>query len=59
MKYRKKPVVVDAIQCTGENYTDIEEFLGDPLLSDEYDGLLIDTLEGKMIVGKDDYTIKK
>ncbi|HEQ6113351.1 TPA: hypothetical protein VHI02_000639 [Streptococcus pyogenes] len=28
MKYRKKPVVVEAIQFTGTNYEKIKEFIG-------------------------------
>lgn len=27
-KYRKKPVVIDAIQWTGENHAEIEAFMG-------------------------------
>ena len=30
MKFRKKPVVVDAVQWTGANYVSIENFLGSP-----------------------------
>lgn len=28
MKYRKKPVVIEAIQWTGENFKELAEFLG-------------------------------
>lgn len=30
MKYRKKPVLVDALQWTGANFVDMEQFLGSP-----------------------------
>lgn len=28
MKFRKKPIVIEAIQFTGENFEEIEEFTG-------------------------------
>ncbi|MDP3984434.1 MAG: hypothetical protein Q8Q52_05425 [Acidimicrobiia bacterium] len=28
MRYRKKPVVIEAVQWTGKNLTDMEQFLG-------------------------------
>jgi len=31
MKYRKKPVVIDAVQWTGENMAELEAFAGDSL----------------------------
>ena len=30
MKYRKKPVLVDALQWTGANFVDMEAFLASP-----------------------------
>ena len=30
MKYRKKPVTVEALQWTGANFVDMETFLGNP-----------------------------
>ena len=62
-KYRKKPLEVEAIQWTGDNLSDIVEFAGDKVqwfkLS-ESDGirLSIDTLEGSVIVSKDDFIIR-
>lgn len=29
MKYRKKPVVIEAIHYTGDNAQEVEEFLGE------------------------------
>lgn len=56
MKYRKKPVVIDATQFTGNNTAKIWEELGrthiygwnfDPVQR-TYEKLVIDTLEGRM-----------
>ncbi|MDD5065021.1 MAG: hypothetical protein PHQ35_09740 [Phycisphaerae bacterium] len=61
-KFRKKPVVVEAIQYTGEgNYQEICDFVGDKLTM-EYcytdQTLIIPTLEGEMKANKGDYIIK-
>lgn len=60
MKYRKKPVVVEAVQWTGENVKEIATFMG--IESVTYDlnthNLSIVTLEGIMEASKDDYIIK-
>ena len=56
-KYRKKPVVIEAIQFNGENYFECREFL-----DGNYDNKLgypnITTLEGVMRVSKHDFIIK-
>lgn len=66
MKYRKKPVVVEAIQWNGENIAEVKDFAGEFLLCDivyqfdyttTYD-LQIKTLEGNMRVHEGDYIIK-
>lgn len=57
MKYRKKPVVVDAVQFN--NSADIHEFCGDFVrepVGEDY--LEIKTLEGIMRASKGDYIIK-
>ena len=59
-KYRKKPVVVEAVQWTGQNSLEIEDFLGrwpwyygySPEL------VMIDTLEGVMSANIGDWIIK-
>lgn len=67
MKYRKKPVVIDAIQYLGHsNYDEICEFVGMELqmeYSNEQDfpdgqNIIIPTLEGEMNANKGDYIIK-
>lgn len=62
-KYRKKPVVIEAIQFTEQNkgqvldwvtcgrYTDIDEYTFKPIL-------VIQTLEGNHIASLGDYIIK-
>lgn len=58
MKYRKKPVVIEAIKFNGNNYKECEEFIG----KGNYDNTLnypnIKTLEGTMAVSVGDYIIK-
>ncbi|HET0217795.1 prophage Lp2 protein 33 [Streptococcus pneumoniae] len=60
MKYRKKPVVVEAVKWTGENVKEIATFMG--IESVPYDlntrKLSIVTLEGIMEASQGDYIIK-
>lgn len=70
MKYRKKPIEVDAVQWTGKNSYEIKEFtLGNSHISalsvyrpqgqlPEDFQLFINTLEGTMTVNIGDYIIK-
>ena len=56
-KFRKKPVVIEAVQWTGDNYEEIKRFAKDdcwwcghvPVIS---------TLEGEMLVADGDWIIK-
>lgn len=72
-KYRKKPVVIEAIQFNGENAYEIYEFMGNPVTlhtrqdHERWDnftqylkeeGFKIITLEGTMIAIVGDYIIK-
>lgn len=57
MKYRKKPVVIDAIQWNGENFQEISEFVGEHLIETEK-SIQIKTLEGNHILSVGDYIIK-
>lgn len=58
-KYRKKPVVVEAIQFNGKNSADIHEFCGDKIREPVgKDYLEIETLEGVHIASPGDYIIK-
>ena len=58
-KYRKRPVVIEAVRWSGENIFEICDFIK-VNVSSIYDGnnLTINTLEGKMTANKGDYIIK-
>lgn len=71
MKYRKKPIVIEAIQYDGLNKEEIEKFVGMELRTsiEELDGgqgqtmepktyIYIDTLEGELRADPGDYVIK-
>jgi len=59
MKYRKKPVVIDAVQFIGENHNEIAEFIGDAGCRSHSTGsITISTLEGAMNASKGDFIIK-
>src|SRR5690606_633802 len=55
-KYRKKPVVVEAIQWTGDNTSEIMKWIGDKAYF--RDTLYIKTLEGDHRASVGDYIIK-
>jgi len=60
MKYIKKPIVVEAIECKGlSNKHDVEQFIGDYGDYSAYTkGFHILTLEGEMVARMGDYIIK-
>ena len=71
MKYRKKPVVIEAIQWTGLNLEEIKSFVGESLQYDIIDSawragagvpphvdMVIKTLEGNHVCTKGDFIIK-
>lgn len=60
-QYRKKPVVVEAMEFTGDNANDIARFVGEELGPFPYgkcDYFTIETLEGDMTARVGDYIIK-
>ena len=57
-KYRKRPVVIDAVKLTKENLPVISNFLKDKFHIDDNGDLIIITLEGDMKASKGDYIIK-
>lgn len=65
-KYRKNPVVIEAVQYDGTNEKEIELFVNKTIgvsgLTLDYDpkvkGYFIRTLEGRMTVSEGDYVIK-
>lgn len=59
MKFRKKPIVVDAIQFNGENYEEIEKFTDNAAFKNTtLEILYINTLEGTMRINDNDWVIK-
>ena len=70
MKYRKKPVVIEAVQWTGLNLEEVKSFVGKSLQYDIIDtalevskgtphiNMIIKTLEGDHICSKGDFIIK-
>ncbi len=56
-KYRKKPVVIEAIQWNGSNYKDIKDFCKEAVI-DQNLTLVIETLEGDHYAKEGDYIIK-
>ena len=70
MKFRKRPIIIDAIQFDGLNLEEVKEFVGDNLSYDILDSawqvgkgrpyilMYIKTLEGDMRVSEKDYIIK-
>lgn len=65
-KYRKKPVVIEAVEYTGYNIVEVQQFVGKKLDGDFYDApnhnatmsITIPTLEGDMKAIPGDYIIK-
>lgn len=64
-KYRKKPVVIEAVQFTGsrESYREVMEFIsGQPISDAAADGPFLNpwlkTLEGEMTVSVGDFVIR-
>ncbi len=56
--YRKKPVIIEAIQLTLLNFEEIEEFVGGDLGKNELSETVIATLEGAMKCSIGDFIIK-
>lgn len=65
-KYHKKPVEIEAVQFTGENFDEVLAFTGSAACKESAachgDGppycIRIDTLEGSMLAGRDDWIIR-
>jgi hypothetical protein len=71
-KFRKKPVVIDAVQYNGSNKDEIISFVGEAAkfqsavgssadgegYPQAYSKLTISTLEGEMLVSENDWVIK-
>lgn len=59
MKYRKKPVVIEAVQWTGGNIDEMVTFAGHAMTHEpDFEVLIIPTLEGKMRASPMDWIIR-
>lgn len=56
-KFRKKPVIIEAVCWNGSNNQEIEDFVNDAIIIVEPD-LYIETLEGIMMASTGDWIIK-
>lgn len=56
-KYRKKPVVIEAMRWTGDNEKEVYSFVGSKYYT-KAGTLFIETLEGDHIASVGDYIIK-
>lgn len=58
-KFRKKPVVIEAVQYTGSNAEEVLKFIGDAREAHAVDdGIVITTLEGDHKASLNDWIIK-
>ena len=57
-RYTKKPVTVEAVQFTGDNWQEIQRFVPESVRIYDMNGFRIKTLEGKMKVSTGDFIIK-
>lgn len=58
MKYRKRPVVIDAVQWLGNNYDEVCQLCTGRQVEADGDGLVIHTLEGDMNANLNDWIIR-
>ena len=58
MKYRKKPIVIEAVRWTGSITPEMEDLLGEVKVLPKGSSLLIPTLEGVMEARRGDYIIR-
>ena len=59
-KYKKKPVIIEAVRWTGSNFAEIKRFMGDTVIAfnEESFKISIKTLEGVITASPYDYIIK-
>ena len=57
-RFQKKPLIISAMQYTGNNLDEVRDFVPDELLQETGVTVGIKTLEGVMIISEGDYVIK-
>ena len=59
MRFVKKPISIEAIQWTGDNFNEVREFMSDShVIVTMYNELIIPTLEGDMKAPKESWIIR-
>jgi hypothetical protein len=58
VRYRKKPVVIEAMQWTGSNWDEIGDFMEHSCTMTVNDAFVIPTLEGELYASVGDWIIK-
>lgn len=58
MKFKKKPVIIDAVKWNGSNWTEIKAFCPTALKSDAPLSIMIPTMEGVMTANCQDWIIR-
>lgn len=56
--FRKKPVVIEAVQFTLHSFDEVEAFVGGDMGKDKEGNTVVATLEGAMKVSLNDWIIK-
>jgi hypothetical protein len=59
MKYKKRAIEVDAIQFSGENFSECKKYIGSDNFDNTLNYLNVITSEGVMRVSRGDYIIKE
>ena len=57
-KFRKKPVVIEAVRWDGENFDEVTLLSADGRIARRGHVLVVSTLEGDMIAGPGDWIIR-
>lgn len=57
-QYRKKPVIIDALEWTGQNEEEVNKFVPAHLRAYEPNGLILTTLEGNHLANIGDFIIR-
>lgn len=62
MKFRKKPIVIDAVQLRWDNWSDMVAHIGDAAIGIQLEdgklGMIVHTKEGDMLARESDWIIK-
>lgn len=57
-KYKKKAIIIEALQYTGKNFKECYNFAGKSIEKETKDGIIIITLEGNHLCKKGDFIVR-